>query len=95
MPDARIIAIQAGIAAKRPDLAAKVQTGAKGQLVLFPGHMGRTMAHAWRYAGQTRIGETVYYCAQCGLMKLLRRDGSEIFGLSSEMTEEPRCKGAA
>lgn len=95
MADARIIAIQAGIAAKRPDLAPKVQTGAKGQLVLFPGHMGRTMAHAWRFAGHTRIGESVHYCAQCGLVRLLRGDGSAVFGLSSQETKEPRCKGAA
>lgn len=66
----------------------------RGQLVLFPFHLARRPSHLWRFAGLTKLSESLFYCAHCELVKVERSDGSKTFGLT-DSKQEPRCKGAA
>ena len=77
----------------KPHLVAKVQTGERGQLLLFPGHMAQTLAHKWRYQGtdQRFRNERHFVCAVCG--ELMIRVGEACLYGVARSTEEPACKG--
>lgn len=88
---ARAEKVRAKLAELRPDLAHKVQTGARGQLVLFPAHQAQSEGHAWRFQGaDPRHKERHYLCAHCGELRILA-GALELFG-ASRSPKEPACK---
>ncbi|MBL8635984.1 MAG: hypothetical protein JNM40_22340 [Myxococcales bacterium] len=80
------------MAAIKPHLVAKVQTGERGQLLLFPGHMAQTRTHSWRYQGtdQRFRNERHFLCAVCG--ELMIRVGEACLYGVARLTTEPECR---
>ena len=88
---ARTDRVKAQLGKLRPDLAVKVQTAERGQLVLFPAHQAQSEGHAWRFQGaDPRHKERHYICAHCGELRILA-GALELFG-ASRSPKEPACK---
>lgn len=90
---ARIEKAYAKMAELKPHLVGKVQTGQRGQLVLFPGHMSQLESHAWRYQGTDPKFRTErhYTCSICGEL-MIKVGEALLYGLNRS-TEPTTCKG--
>lgn len=87
---ARSDRVKAQLGKLRPDLAVKVQTAERGQLVLFPQVQAASIGHQWRFQGtDLRFRERHFLCSVCGALRIVAGE-LELFGVS-RTPKEPPC----